>query len=288
MSKQGDRIFTFDVEGVARNLFTTYENNKGTVVLNLLPKGSPNFKQFETPSAMPLVAPSLGGRFPGVAIKQSRYSVHTSDESPNRVNLINLTHEYENGEIVTSVNYTTAIKQTNMFAPIITRRFDDVRLQCYDVSPSKTGRVKKLADTRYLFCPVVGVFVGASGRRFDCPNPDDFQFKQFDFTHFSLLFVWSFILLYSRKVHDFHSCTTPETGPQSFESDAECVGYFKFHRELLKRELVQSWIFDPNARRAIEMTKLAGYFREARTDAEEFKAFMVRLQNASRPLAIFR
>jgi len=285
VSKPIEQAFTFEINGVARNLFTTYEQNDGTVILNLLPKGSPFHRRFECESSMTIMDTPIRAQA-GVAVKQSRYSIHPSDESQNDVNLIKLTHTYENGEEFTSVHFTAGIKQTNMFAPIITRRFDDVRSMCYDIAPSKTKRVK-LDDSEPLFTSVVGVFVGPSGRRFDCSVQDDFQFKHVEFTRFTFMFMWSFILLAPRRGHDIHTRTTRDMGPHTFTSDAECVAYFKLQRELLKRELIDSWSYDRNARVAIEATKSAGYFREARTDTPEFNAFAARLRTTKRPLVFY-
>jgi hypothetical protein len=275
--------FTFDVDGIPRCVFNATETADGSIILNLLPKGDPQFKRF---GGVPGSEPS--------ALRASRISIHTSDKSDEKQeNFIKLTHVPEVGEKITSVICTTAIKKWSAFSPVFSRRFDDIRAPCYDVSDSARPTMT-LSPATLTLTPAVSVFAGPVGRKFEL-TPVNYlqskvQYKQLEFSRLSLMFMWSFILLAPKEVYDLHMQTTPKTGPVSFGVDIECLAFYIMERDELKNNLVERWraTGDLNAVRAIEMAKLVGYyFREARTDTEEFKEFSRKLNASgimSRPL----
>ena len=284
MANKTERSFTFDVDGVPRCLFRSYENTTGTVILNLIPWGHPNYKPYISTDASEPFTPNIDS-----PLKQSRYSIHTSDDNPRNETFIKLTDDYANGRKVTSVICTTALKQFNDYTPIFCRRFDDIRGAHYDIAPSRVRRVH-LAQSKPQFIPVVGVFVGPKGRPFDCNAFQflqlKFDFKEEKFARFTLVFVWSFILSIGPcdVIADSHLSTTRETGPLPFRSAIECTAWYTFQRQNLKEDLLQRLNYSPNAPHVRELISSTAYFREARTDTPQYEEF----QRKSQPLATFR
>ncbi len=114
MANKTERSFTFDVDGVPRCLFRSYENTTGTVILNLIPWGHPNYKPYISTDASEPFTPNIDS-----PLKQSRYSIHTSDDNPRNETYIKLTDDYANGRQVTSVSFA----QPRSSSLMITHRY---------------------------------------------------------------------------------------------------------------------------------------------------------------------
>jgi hypothetical protein len=252
-----------------RYLLSVIEGSSGDLTLCNLPKGSPNSKRRNRAKDTPADGRSTDNAH-GVGFKQLRYSIHTSDRIPD-ANLIKRTQEFDDGTLKTSVFYTSGIKQTQNFSPIFIQRYDDLRNAIYDIDPESD--TINIGSVDPPFGLILSVFVGPPGRQFIFPHKDDFDFAQFRFTKFDLLVMWSFFCALPYGGLEIHMQSTEATGPISPTSDAECIAVFKYWRDLVKAELVQTLSKIPKLKGFKAIAEVNIYFREPRIDTLEYKAF---------------
>jgi hypothetical protein len=94
----------------------------------------------------------------GDKVIEYKYSIHPSQNSALGLNTINLTVRFASGVESTLVLYTTAVKKSNGFAPLLTRRCADLSPQEYDVKP---GNTVTIGDISRDFTMFVSAFISS-------------------------------------------------------------------------------------------------------------------------------
>jgi hypothetical protein len=179
------------VDGVRRSLFSVLEkpNSDLIIVLGGPPRLSKNLDWEASPR-----------------IVENRISVHRSPLS-EQYTTIKKTLNTQNGEIVTAVALTDAVKLQTGFSPIFTRRVEDLSGDGY--SPLGKIKVGDLLLTlpefdRGQFTLFVGLFVGHPGVEFSHPGVDlEYAVESMIFKEFQLIAIFSLYPMASHYTSEY-------------------------------------------------------------------------------------
>jgi hypothetical protein len=157
----------------------------GTLILHL------RASQLASEIAVPFGVDSTINR--GEPISQYRYTVHTSRDSTQGINTINLHQDLMNGQSLDPqpIQFTTAIKRTKNFAFLYGRQCSALLDPRYDLSKS-SDKFISLGPLTKEFTLVFGVFLGPADTPFFADGRD-FQSLQVCFKEFSVVLLWSFL-----------------------------------------------------------------------------------------------
>ncbi|MCX5496452.1 hypothetical protein OSH11_17225 [Kaistia dalseonensis] len=146
--------------------------------------------------------------FAGQRIKESRYSIHASDESVNGINLIKRTLRLFGGvEPITSVHLTKAIKTANQFAPIYTRRVGELG-EAHKYKPGKGRLIRLGAYDPNKFTAFFMVVISSPERSLNNLRPRTTSVFEYNFTRFKITVVVTYLPIPTlKKGHLFHLVT---------------------------------------------------------------------------------
>ena len=252
------------VKGKPRCVLSAYERTSGDLLLNI------RAKQLLREPGVLIESPSADPKH-GEQVVQSRYSVHMSPKS-TVANLIKLTCVLANGEEINSFNYSSGIKQTNMFAPIYSRRCTVMEDDTYDVENIEKQDIVLGEWAQPAFTLMFTVFVGPN-RTFDRSLPKiDFRFRQVNFSEFSIVLFWSFLGIPAHVSGMLsHIGTRADIGPTSANSDAECKVMFDWERVALRSEYLQTLSNLPGIESAMPWMREAIFFGEPRMETKRYR-----------------
>jgi len=179
-----------------------------------------------------------GDKWHGFDIAIARFSVHPSEESKNDITTIKMTEEFENGQLQTSILYTSAIKRETGFCPIVfglcPRLGPDLN------KPGKGGKNILLGSMQDAFTFCYGIYVGARKTPFVLPSTHHIRARRIDFSVFSIMFLYTFLTIPAMRQGCFTIVsTTPERGVLHGSSEVECAHWFdKQLIELRNRSII--------------------------------------------------
>jgi hypothetical protein len=220
--------------------------------------------------ASDVAAPFEGTQDRGEPIKEHRYTVHTSPESKLSVNTFKLHKDLASGSSTTAIQYTSAIKKTNSFAPLYARQCSALDDSTYDIKGN--GKFVSLGQIIDSFTLVFAVFIGPSKKRFRIVG-SNYQFSQIAFREFSVLMLWSFLTAPAHGSSKLVHFGYPNDGHSPGYSDEECIAIFDECRTVLKNHYIS--VLERESRVAPQMPviRLATYLKYPRMDTLEFRAW---------------
>jgi hypothetical protein len=176
-----------DVDSVRKTLMTIAIRSNGDLVLDL--KSAEKYSDFG-------VTPEEGGAtmFHNRRIKFQKYSIHTSAKSVKKINVIKQTFLFDDGSSMTfNRQYTKAIKQTRLFAPIYFRLVPDLKPTHYGTSRIDESNILIGDMSSKFFTMFCCALVSHRSRFFEMYHNDRFDFIGFPVGEFRITFLWSFI-----------------------------------------------------------------------------------------------
>jgi hypothetical protein len=219
-----DKKITFgiEVDEKPRKLFSLIEKKSGDLILTLN-----HAKNYEEGTNI------LG------PIKQQRYSIHKSPQSPSN-NTIKQTIELEGGKLYHTYNSTKAIKEKSGFCYIYSRRAPNLDLDRLNFK-SKADDVIIDAYVPSIRTLVYSIFISDESINFKDKNFDDFKIHQIKFGFIKIVILWSYINFPSDTSGFLsHNMTIPVTNEHKeiFNlgngiSENECISLFKSIRGFL-------------------------------------------------------
>jgi hypothetical protein len=182
-----DIRFTIDVAGHPRSLFSITER-KDEVTLGLK---SPLIVNKDGKAPSPIETPDVEPS----QIREQRFSIHPSPNSPMRITAIKQTRILANGRRDYLRHYTRAIKDGEKFALIFSRRCG--RLESPEYIPKgKFTNISLGAFEPDNFSLIYSVIVAANGLNFS-PDFDLYEkgisIKQVPLKNFQIVVLWTFI-----------------------------------------------------------------------------------------------
>ncbi|WP_131829531.1 hypothetical protein [Teichococcus deserti] len=183
--------FTIEVSGSPRTIAVVDQVIDGT---------SPgDLRVFVKHGRDSLEPPTASGLIQRRGIKSQKFSVHQSNDSPKRINLIKKT-EFQRPEgggkpkPVTRVHYTTALKHHNIFAIVTTRASADLTDERYNTSAEDAQTISLGSYSPDETTLYFSILVSRPGRKFvrnkEC---EFFQERQLAFERFHVTFIWCFV-----------------------------------------------------------------------------------------------
>lgn len=213
---------TIDVDGKARSLASIIEGPRGDLTLTVK-------------AASHYLGTDVNDR--RVRIKQQRFSIHTTDQSPKNVNIFKHTLELDDGRLLDHIHRTSAIKRDLLFAPVFVKRHPDPTSFTYDIGKDHCDNFSLGSFEPQLFTLIVGCFVGPSDKVFRTKSLIDINVEQFTYKRFRLVVMWSFVFMASSFVgKTSHFRTEPglyDKGTQGLNETA-CLKFFAAKAELLR------------------------------------------------------
>jgi hypothetical protein len=178
----------------------------------------------------------------------------------------------------TPVQYTTAVKQTDNFAPLYARQCSAMEDPRYDIR-KKNGRFEGLGDIAKEFTLVFAVFLGPLNKSFTASG-SDFQSVQLKFREFSLVMLWSFL---TSSPHDssqmMHAVTASGYHQSQGYSDMECIGIFDNFRAQLRDNYISLSAKEPTLSSFMPFIRACTYLKFAQMDTPEFREWSTRLKS---------
>jgi hypothetical protein len=194
-SKSDIRICVSIGEQISR-LFSVKERSNGDLVINM--QAAEFYREEYNP---------LSNQDPKII--NQKYSIHCSNKSKEKINAIVHRIKFCNDKVITTSNYTKALKQTNNYAAIYIARAPDLSLPKYAVKPSDRSYVSistfdtRLATIYYMICVCNHVTEAIA-------EDINYSVKYIDFIHFKLAVIWSYSPLPSHSSgHKGHFMTIP-------------------------------------------------------------------------------
>jgi hypothetical protein len=188
--------FCARIGGIPRILFSIIEKQNGELIL--IPKTADRMETGDGPR-----------------ILQQRYSIHPSPNSSD-FSTIKQTINAEDGQSITSVVLTDAIKRKTGFSILLVRRVQNLTPDKYilEKSAKKYERAFVLADyDPELYTMFFGVFIGHNDTPFDV-RPQDIVVSHFPFARFKIILFTSLAPMPSHWTTSYaHAVTLPPEKP---------------------------------------------------------------------------
>lgn len=185
-------------------------------------------------------------------IKEERYSIHPSDESPLYSTILNHHYFVDDTQGPTALHYTNAIKLKAGFTPVVHIRYPDFITPQYEIGKIKKDTVvinfgEVDASAEFLY---VSIFVGHPETEF--PLPEYCEFTKFEIitNRFRLVFLVSVINLPAIPfAFMFNFCSHggpfdpghhPTPNQCQFDTVEDCIKSHKFYCQSVIDEYFQS------------------------------------------------
>ncbi|MFC3125362.1 hypothetical protein ACFOD4_09830 [Pseudoroseomonas globiformis] len=200
--------FAMEVDGDLRALLSAREWSDGTIFVDLKPG------EFMRPTLYhdwEIEKP----------IKAQKYSIHPTNKSKIKINVIKLTTTLQDGTELTQANYTKGIKSNSSFSVLYTKRSPDIRDKPYDIDDARDyiriGKYNPHNST--LIYSVVASRKGTELRA--NPARDIFNVYNHTIGHFNIAICWTVASLKSDVTGTiFHTITFKE-GPHPITGEIE-------------------------------------------------------------------
>lgn len=231
--------FTIDAEGQPRTLFSAYEKANGAVYIR--PKKDPHF------------------RFPGqhpdgikkpIYVSSQKYSIHPSENSPQKVNTIHSTTVLEGYEPLEWRHLTKAIKKEVGFAFLNLRRCSSLAQPHFVSQDTNETTVSLGAYDPKLFTLYYAIIAGAKDSGFNHDGETDIGYiashqlnvVEHVLERSRLIVLWSFLAAPSHSTSLIFHNTTVEPKTEADKklmdgsSNEECVSLFSQQCGVLENE----------------------------------------------------
>lgn len=159
-------------------LFSISERQNGDLVINI--KSATSMRDFG----------SIESSFQPNIVNQ-KYSIHCSNQSEKNINAIVHRIKLDNGEEITTQNYTKALKQNNKYVVIYSARSPNLSNERYkiDSEERKTITLSEYDSKKLSFYYMVSI---CNYKTKEIKSKKDFSCKYIKFTNFKVLIMWSF------------------------------------------------------------------------------------------------
>lgn len=214
-------------------LFSLSERENGDLVINIK-------------SANLIRDPGTKANLSAPKIINQKYSIHCSNRSEENINAIVHRIELDNGEEITTSNYTKALKQTNWYAAIYSARSPNLSIERYKIDPCERETIvlSEYDSSKLSFYYMVCV-CNYDAEKFRLQK--DIAYKYIDFTHFRVLVLWCFQMMPSHSSGSKSHFMTmdPKDFPEEYRaqltdgegfSQIELPQFFRQLREAYKQE----------------------------------------------------
>lgn len=225
----------------------------------------------------------------GAKIIEQRYSVHTSAKSAHGINDIVQTIVLDNGERIRKRHVTKAIKQTNAFAHIYSRRCPNLSDDRYRLTKESGQNVSLGSYDPTSFSLIYSIFVGHKDRAFKDTTHNAVQTIVGEFR---VVALWCFFTMPSHWTSYLSHTTTvdPDTDglPESLKTASEwmmagfnesgCSQMFLFQLGKLRKEYLDTLRANhPTNREILHFSEHATTFlRVGHWDTPEYRQYMRR------------
>jgi hypothetical protein len=224
-----------------RTLFSVKDPPNGEMIIS---RKAPDTAR--PPGVNPTKLPGAEAILPRV--REQRYSIHPSKESPD-ANLLKATTTYASGKTSHAHHLTKVVKSGQRYAPMFIQRCP--RLDGENFSAARPGLFELSLGTYdpQHFTPFFGVFVAARDNEFTLPDQPQLMpinVLQHPFRTVRLIVLWSFLALPSHQSSmASHFMTSPET-PERTEglTAQECCAHFIRECWVMEEELRQFMYLD--------------------------------------------
>ena len=178
------------------------------------------------------------GKVKQAVVREQKWSVHNSPDSQS--NLIKMTRHLDNGYLDKTYKYTAAIKQTSRFEMLIAQRCSSLYGTFFDAGDD-TERHIEMGDYDITNSTLVfQVFVGSASRVFNLAEQNDLQSVQQIFSKFSIVVLWSFLMLPAHKLDTAFVDDTPRFRKTSIGlNEPECLERFNSARFFFRSEMLR-------------------------------------------------
>jgi hypothetical protein len=282
MAKKPDLRFTILLDGSPRRVMSVVDRKQQGLLLTL--RGGAHIIKPNIDRKSILTADEVE------ALRIDNYycSIHPSNESPNNLSTIKVSRILTKGVCDTAVSYTTAIKQKNGFALAFARRCGDLSHSKYNASQSKAKRNCNLGSFSSNFTLTFMVLVSDIDREFLWPSDvsRDFSIYQEKFQTCRLVLLYSFLNLPPNADSSSVPIQSIEGAPPlSGMTEMESAILFWHHRVGFRNKLI-SWARsnfndDPDVKQEMNFLNFSEYFREGRTDTEEYNIYLKKIETSS-------
>jgi len=268
MSTSASLRLAFLSNGVPRCILSAFERASGDLILNL----RSNQQQRS------LGKPAIFDNNPDLLVSDFRYSIHTSNQTKNELNVIKLTKVFESGRLLEMFQFTTAMKKQNSFAPIYVNRFDNLQHANNDIK-KRNGKFVNLGDVHPGATLIMMVAVGPCDRLFTAAPANDFLVKQFQFKVFNLVVLWCFVTIPANiTAMSMHVGTTRHSGAATGMDEAEIIKMFRSCRHLLRDELIQALKAVPDEAKRVPFLDYSTYITDASEHSRDWRKWALSLR----------
>jgi hypothetical protein len=278
-------VFTIEVDGSPRKLFTVQERTKSGD-LTVIVKHGLHFTEVGT-NAVPDPA--------AAKIKGQIVSIHSSAKSGTNINVINTTTYRADGRKFNVRQHTKAIKTTRRFAPLYMVRCPDLRDARY-ITTRKDSALSLGSYDPKVFQLFYMVFVGSAERAFTTYGKHDINLIQVRIGAFRIAVLWCFLSNFSTTTSNVMRLATvrdeelPLLGPALRElaeeianglEEDDCVGTFRSLRQHAVKIFMDNIENDtpPSERTDIShLMPFMAFFRNPDINSQEFREHFQRFE----------